>query len=261
MEKLLLIHAVLITGLIQSCTMVKVRVSEKRNPTPQSVVVDQDLKITSWGAIKVNKAHFYPSSFQLKWGGTISYIDPVEIPDGDKADYIFLTHAHPDHFSLTTIEKIVKPETVFICPKGVSAKLEKKGYVVREVRPGITVDLNRIKCEAVAAYNTKNVFLWIKAHPKSKENVGYILSFGPIRIYHAGDTDLIPEMDSIASIAVALVPVGGDNLTMEVEEAARIVNQIKPDRVIPMHYELKDSGELEKFGALVSKKIDLVVLE
>ncbi|MEK6153089.1 MBL fold metallo-hydrolase [Flavobacteriaceae bacterium 3-367] len=261
MKKLLLIHAILATGLIQSCTMVKVRSSEKRNPIPQSVVVDQELKITSWGAIQVNKAHFYPSSFQLKWGGTVSYIDPVEIPDGEKADYIFLTHAHPDHFSLTTIEKIVKPETVFICPKGVSAKLEKKGYKVREVRPGITIGFNGIQCEAVAAYNTKNVFLWIKAHPKSKGNVGYVLDFGRTRIYHAGDTDLIPEMDGIASIAVAMVPVGGDNLTMDVEEAARMVNQIKPDRVIPMHYELKNSEDLKKFGALVGKEIDLLLLE
>ena len=73
------------------------------------------------------------------------------------------------------------------------------------------------------------------------ENIGFILTLdNGIRIYHAGDTDYIPEMTEIKNIKLALIPIGGDNLTMNEEEAAMIVNQIKPEIAVPMHYEIKN---------------------
>ena len=70
----------------------------------------------------------------------------------------------------------------------------------------------------------KSALLWLKAHPKSSENVGYVFNIDSIRIYHTGDTDYIPEIENISDINLILVPVGGDNLTMNVEDAARLVN-------------------------------------
>ncbi|WP_158594596.1 MBL fold metallo-hydrolase [Ulvibacterium marinum] len=242
--------------------MVKVSVSDKRNPVLQTVDFNENLKITSWGTIKVNKSDFFPSSFQIVSGGKTIYIDPVETSTSEKADYIFITHAHPDHYSLKTIERIVKPETIFICPREVSKKLSKKGYTTRTVVPNDSIVMDGINSEAVHAYNTKNVFLWIKAHPKSKQNVGYILTLGDdIRIYHAGDTDYIPEMENIKDIDIAMVPIGGDNLTMNIDEASKIVNKIKPKLVIPMHYELKNKADLTKFKSLVDKDITVSILE
>lgn len=256
------VNIFLIVVTIQSCTMVKVSVSDKRNPVPQTIEYDENLKITTWGAIKVNKADFFPSSFQILSGETVLYIDPVETGTSEKADYIFITHAHPDHFSFKTIEQIVKPETIFICPKEVLKKLSKKGYTIRTIVPDDTIEIENINCEAVHAYNTKNVFLWIKAHPKSKQNVGYILTLGnDFRIYHGGDTDYIPEMGKIKDIDIAMVPVGGDNLTMNIEEAARMVNEIKPKVVVPMHYELKNKADLTKFKSLVDNTITVTIFE
>ncbi len=45
---------------------------------------------------------------------------------------------------------------------------------------------------------------------------------------------------------VALIPIGGDNLTMNIEEAARLTNEIKPDLVIPMHYEIDKTGGFDR---------------
>lgn len=242
--------------------MVKVSVSDKRNPVPQTIEFDKNLKITTWGAIKVNKSDFFPSSFQIKSGEKIIYIDPVETGPSEKADYIFITHAHPDHFSIKTIEKIVKPETLFVCPKGVSSKLAKKGYTIKEVKPGDIMKLDGLTSSSVAAYNIKKVFLWIKAHPKSKQNVGYVLTLGgDTRLYHAGDTDLIPEIQNIKDIDIALLPIGGDNLTMNIEEAARMTNGIKPKVVVPMHYALKNKADLAKFKSLVDVGITVAMLE
>lgn len=241
--------------------MVKITASDKRNPVPQSFRWDESLEITTWGTIKINQSHFFPSSFRIKSKQKTIFIDPVEVAGEDKADYIFLTHAHPDHFSLKDLKKIAKPETVFICPKGVTKKLHKYNYKIVEVKPGDTHALEQsIKFEAVPAYNTKSVFLWIKAHPKSKQNVGYILSFYGTTIYHAGDTDYIPEMEEIKNVDIAMVPVGGDNLTMNAEDAAKILDRIRPKVAIPMHYEIKKQEDLKKLGNLVGSEMKIKVL-
>ena len=85
--------------------------------------------------------------------------------------------------------------------------------------------------EAVPAYNTNKKF-----HPKSDGKIGFVFSINGRRIYHAGDTDMIPEMESIGP-DIALVPVSG-TYVMNAEEAADAVNDlIRPKKVaIPMHY-------------------------
>ena len=62
-----------------------------------------------------------------------------------------------------------------------------------------------------------------------------------VLIYHAGDTDLIPEMKNLTGYGqskkdfIALLPIGG-RFTMNVEEAAEAAKIIKPSLAIPIHY-------------------------
>ena len=113
----------------------------------------------------------------------------------------------------------------------------------------------------MAAYNTRPVFLWIKAHPKSSQNVGYVISIDGVNVYHAGDTDYIPEMDMISDIDVALVPIGGDNLTMNVGDAAKTLDKIKPKIAVPMHYEIKKQGGLKELENLVQGETAIKVMQ
>jgi L-ascorbate metabolism protein UlaG (beta-lactamase superfamily) len=53
-------------------------------------------------------------------------------------------------------------------------------------------------------------------------------------IYHAGDTDFIPEMKGLRYIDVALLPIGG-TFTMDIQEAVEAAIAIKPKVVISMH--------------------------
>ncbi|OFY68097.1 MAG: hypothetical protein A2V64_08650 [Bacteroidetes bacterium RBG_13_43_22] len=210
----------------------------------------------------MSKSDFFPSGFRIKEYGKLIYIDPLAVNNPDLADYIFITHPHLDHFSIKDIKKISKPETTIICPKKVAGKLGKYNYKIREVKPGDSFCLdNNLKVEAVDAYNLKPAFLWLKAHPKSKQNVGYVLNIDSVRIYHTGDTDYIPEMENIRDINLILVPIGGDNLTMTVEDAVRLINTIKPKIGIPMHYDTKEKSNVERFMNLIDKSIEVRVLE
>jgi len=247
---------------ILSCKFIEIDVSDKRNPTPQIILLNKHIEVSPTGITRISKSDFFPSSFRIKENGKLIYIDPLALNNTDLVDYIFITHPHLDHFSIKDIKIILKPETVIICPKRVANKLGDCNYEIREVKPGDSFYLdNKLKVEAVAAYNLKSALLWLKAHPKSKQNVGYVLNIDSVRIYHTGDTDYIPEMENIRDINLMLVPIGSDNLTMNVEDAARLVNQIKPKIALPMHYEIKESSNVDRFVNLIDKRIEVRILE
>ncbi len=198
-------------------------------------------------------SNFLPASFKLDIQGKTIYIDPYKINDTTPADTIFITHAHPDHLSLPDIKKIVKEETLIICPQTFVKTLS--DYKIKKVKPGDVLDLADLRCEVVASYNR-----WLPMHSRLFKFVGYILSINGIRIYHAGDTDFIPEMKGFKNITVALVPIGVGLLAMNPEQAAAAINTIKPAIAVPMHYQ-RGKNSAEKFKRLVDKGIQVVIME
>ena len=165
-------------------------------------------------------------SFRIAVPGAVVYIDPWKLDKADKADLILITHEHHDHFSPDDLDKLRKPETVVVTIQAVAAELRGD---VRVVKPGDQLEVKGITVAAVPAYNRAKQF-----HPKSAGHVGFVVSIGGRRIYHAGDTDVIPEMDQVQA-DVALLPVGG-KYTMTAAEAAEAANRIKPKVAVPMHW-------------------------
>ena len=53
-------------------------------------------------------------------------------------------------------------------------------------------------------------------------------------IYHAGDTDFIPEMRELGIVDAAMLPIGG-TFTMDIGEAVAAAIAINPKVVIPLH--------------------------
>ncbi len=175
--------------------------------------------------------------YRLSANDKIIYLDPYKLSQSfsnkKDADLIFITHNHFDHLSIEDIDNLINSNTKIICSYECAESLNKK-YSKNEIvtlNPKEKSVIENIKIEAVSAYNTNKNF-----HPKADNKIGFIININNLKIYHTGDTDIIPEMEGI-NPDIAFVPVSG-TYVMDAEEAAKAVNElIKPKKIaIPMHY-------------------------
>ena len=199
-------------------------------------------------------------SFVIKNGKTI-IIDPFKLRSSPgKADILLISHEHFDHLSLDDINKVVDENTTVVTIPAV--KKELSGLKVKEIKaakPGDKVTIGDVAIEIVPAYNLNKfrepgrVF-----HPKEDGRAGFIIGMKGIRIYHAGDTDAIPEMKGLKP-DVALLPVSG-TYVMTPEEAAQAVRMVEPKLVIPMHYGAIVGSEQDanKFKQLVTTPVQIL---
>jgi L-ascorbate metabolism protein UlaG (beta-lactamase superfamily) len=175
--------------------------------------------------------------FKLKKAKVV-YIDPFQLKSpAEPADIVCVTHEHFDHLSVDDLKKVVTSHTTVItiaaCQEAANGLRPK---AVRVVKPGDRLEVDGITIEAVPAYNTSKFRAPGKPfHPQEDAKVGFVLGIGGIRIYHAGDTDAIPEMAETAGVDVALLPVSG-TYVMTAAEAVQAWNSIRPKLAIPMHY-------------------------
>lgn len=199
--------------------------------------------------------HWYGhDAFLLTDGQTNLWIDPFQLPaSAPAADIVLISHEHYDHCSVDDFSKIAKPTTDIIAPGVCSDKLLTGRLVI--VRPGDRITKQGVLIEAVPAYNIGKDF-----HPKADQRVGFIVTMNGQRIYHAGDTDLIPEMENLRC-DIALLPISG-TYVMTADEAATAANAIKPSIAIPMHYGtiIGTNQDVEIFRQKVDPNIEVRVL-
>lgn len=187
-------------------------------------------------------------SFRIDGDGIVIYIDPYKIADGPKADLILITHDHKDHASAEDVAKIQHSETAIVAVSAAAAKLSGR---TQTVKPGDKLNVKGIAIETIPAYNT-NKFRspGVPFHPQESGYVGYIITIKGVRIYHAGDTDVIPEMKSVVC-DVALLPVSGIYV-MTAEEAVAAAAMMQTRIIVPMHIGKGIGGleDAERFKAL-----------
>ena len=164
--------------------------------------------------------------FLIRGDSKVIVIDPFQVKECEPADIILITHEHYDHCSPEDVKKVQTDSTVIVTEADSAKKLSGD---VRVMKPGDKLTVSGIPIEAVPAYNTNKSF-----HPKENGWLGFILTVDGVRIYHAGDTDQIPEMDSFQA-DIALLPVSG-TYVMTADEALEAARKIKPEIAIPMHY-------------------------
>jgi L-ascorbate metabolism protein UlaG (beta-lactamase superfamily) len=185
---------------------------------------------------------FGQSTFRIVTdAGQLIFIDPVGLPtEAGPADLILVTHPHPDHFDRKAITKLTGPGTMVVLPRSCAEQAH------TGVSAGQTISFGAVRITGVPAYN-----LGKKFHPRSGNWLGYLVEVDGVKLYHAGDTDPVPEMRDLKP-DIALLPIGGI-FTMNWRTASEAAVLLKAGLVIPMHYGmlLGGRGAGKRFARLV----------
>jgi len=188
--------------------------------------------------------------------GQVIYLDPYKVSkDEEKADIIVSSHSHGDHFSKSDIKKLWKEGTILLGPESIGRSL--KDFNGQALKVGKPFTYKDFSIELFPAYTIKK-----PTHPKGNGWTGTIIESGGKSIYHAGDTEKIPEMKTLAKrkITVALLPCGG-TYTMDFEEATDAAIDIQPQIVVPMHNWDKNLKEFEVIMNRKDPNIKVEILE
>ncbi|HSC70183.1 MAG TPA: MBL fold metallo-hydrolase, partial [Candidatus Methylomirabilis sp.] len=99
-------------------------------------------------------------------------------------------------------------------------------------------------------------------HPRTGGMLGFLLTIDGVRIYHAGDTDQIPEMSRAKGVDVALLPVSG-TYVMTPEEAIQACKALQPALALPMHYGaiVGSEADAEAFKKGVTCRVEILLPE
>ncbi|MFH0970179.1 MAG: MBL fold metallo-hydrolase [Candidatus Diapherotrites archaeon] len=182
------------------------------------------------------------SSFILEFSNTNVLIDPCIhcesfgqyerlIPSpfimGDlpKISLILITHEHEDHFDKKTIEFLAHRDGA--CVVAHDSVLSELNIPMRCKRAVIADSTLHVRGVHVAVQSAH--------HPQAFYPMAYLVTGDNTAIFHAGDSDLVEEFSPDFNADVALLPIGG-NITMDVVDAVKATKVLKPEVVIPMHY-------------------------
>ena len=177
------------------------------------------------------------ASIRLEYDGKEIEIDPVgklgnrtvDFGQMPKADLILVTHEHGDHYDAATLKMLTGEQTQLIMNPRCAEMFGAGQVMVNGDKLTLADDFT---VEAVPAYNTTEGHL--QFHPKGRDN-GYILTIDGTRIYVAGDTEDIPEMESIDDIDIAFLPCN-QPYTMTTDQLVKSAKVIKPKVLFPYHY-------------------------
>ncbi len=214
------------------------------------------------------------ASFELQLDGYTILIDPwlsnpVYKSDlrefEDRLDLIVVTHDHGDHLGesieLLKRNKKARFASVYEISEYVAKEIGEEGSerivggnIGGPLRiPGISLDVILLPATHSTLRGTPTSVLI-----RGKEST----------VYHAGDTGLSAEMILIGelyTIDVALLPIGS-HFTMDVLQASKAVEMLKPKVAIPMHYNTfpviqADPKNFEKIVAEKYPSTKVIILE
>lgn len=214
----------------------------------------ESFETPSGNTLKIALIHH--GSIAMKYKGFVIQIDPVSGKDLDysklgKADAVFITHEHGDHFDPSTIEAVSKKTTEVYLNR---ASQEKLGYGHILCNGSHIIVNDDISVKAGPAYNLKEDKVHL--HPKGNGN-GYIFDFDGFSVYVSGDTEKIPEMFDIHQPDVAFLSV--NQPTMTVNQCVQCALRINPKVLYPYHLGDTDMQEiktrLEESGASIDVRL------
>ncbi|MFJ7827054.1 metal-dependent hydrolase [Psychrobacillus sp. NPDC096623] len=159
------------------------------------------------------------------------------IASEEKADFILLTHGHNDHFG-DTVDLAKRNNATVIAIFELAEYVESLGINVHAMGLGGAYDFEFGRVKFTQAFHSSSYTTEDGETIYGGMPAGVLLTIEDKTIYHAGDTALFGDMKLIGErndIDVAFLPIG-DNFTMGPEDAAYAVQLLKPQIVVPIHY-------------------------
>ena len=179
-------------------------------------------------------------------GGGPKRLNSVPVAPGDlRISAIFLTHDHTDHTDPATLPALctANPDAPIYAPVESIAHLERLGIHgsrVNRLERGQRVTIPGATVHAVHADHTD-------------DSVGLIFVFdnGPT-IYHTADTEFFEGIGAEAAalgIDLLTICINGRWGNMNISEAVRVTQIVKPAEVLPMHWGLfqENTADPEQF--------------
>ena len=231
------------------------------------------------------------AGFLLRFGDTAVAIDPFLSPHdlrlyppppddslGDRLDYLLATHEHGDHLDIDLLPRLIKrfPEITVVVPTPLESKVKELAPTARTkgMQPGESLIAGDINVNAVGAIHAVVMSDGYSDGRRLSGDptpfIGYVLKFGGLSIYHAGDTlvskELIAEL-TIQRVDVAILPVNGRDFFRETSgiagnltarEAVEVAAAIGASVLVPMHHDLV-RGNTERAGACADLADDLAL--
>ena len=211
--------------------------------------------------------------------GNILLIDPwlegnPSCPDDaktvDHLDAIFVTHAHFDHLG-EAVELAKKHEARVVCNAELGYWFVEQGIPkerVEGMNKGGTIRLDGLSLDVTMTHaDHSSGFVGSEPNLYGSDPIGFVIALSDdTSVYHAGDTAVFGDMALIRELyapTVALLPIGG-RFTMGPREAAKAVELLQPETVVPIHFGTFDAlpGTAEAFEKeLGEAKANLTVLE
>jgi L-ascorbate metabolism protein UlaG (beta-lactamase superfamily) len=205
--------SLLLLVFLTACTAQKVTKEEKLRPKKEVKRMEQvktgGINITWYG-----HAMFLIDAGEGKKIITDPFDERVGYPlPAVSADIVTVSHDHFDHNNTTAIGG--NPQVVRILG---------------------SQTINGVKITGIGSFHDET------GGSQRGENTIYVFEIGELKIVHLGDLGHIltgEQVGELANVDILLIPVGG-NYTIGAEAAAKVVEQIKPKVVIPMHYKTAD---------------------
>lgn len=184
----------------------------------------------------------------------------LDIESIPRLDAILISHAHMDHLSFQSLEKLDKkfPNTSLIFPEGVEQYIP--GYKMKMIRlktgnsekrqyTGETINIAGLKVTSVFAEHQGGRFGLDSYTWNVPGFTGYIIEYRGITVYYAGDTiyeeNAFKEIGNKFRIDLALIPIGpcrnceevnGSTYHVSSFGALKMLDDLKAEHMIPVHY-------------------------
>ena len=172
------------------------------------------------------------ASVQIEHASRVIQVDPWSAGDLSRAkpaDLILVTDDPGHHLDPTAIATLRKPGAPVVVTSGGHARFP-EGRVLSNGETGVFAG---IRVEAIPAYDLTP---GNPLHPKGEAN-GYVITLGSRRVYIAGVTECVPEIQALRDIDVAILPMNLPLDRMRPIPVVECVKTFKPESVYLYHYD------------------------